>query len=119
MRRIILASAAAMGMAAPALAECIVQGDFTIESGGYGSMSMRPGERCESTVNAEAQGLVFKRLSVMRDPANGRLDLRKGGYYAYKPRGGFSGRDGFTLQICGARGQQEICSQLQFQVTVQ
>lgn len=106
---------AALGQAK---ADCVVHGDFTIAGGGYGSMAAASGRKCESQFLDAESGVKFTSLWVIEDPASGRLDLRKGGFYAYTSKRGFAGRDAFTLRICGERGGAQICSQLKFQVSV-
>lgn len=101
-----------------ARADCIVHGDFTISSGGSASMAADSGRKCESQFMDAEPGVKFASLWVINDPASGKLDLRKGGFYAYTSRSGFTGRDAFTLRICGDRSGKQICSLLKFQVSV-
>lgn len=60
----------------------------------------------------------MKRLNVIQMPENGTVELRQGGYYLYKPKRGFRGRDEFMLQVCGEERGVSGCANLKYTVRV-
>lgn len=81
-------------------------------------LSLRAGERCDRSF-AYGGNVTLKRLNLMEQPAQGRIDLRQGGYLTYTPRAGYRGRDAFTIQVCGEESGHGSCTSLVYQVSVE
>lgn len=110
----LLAAASGGGAAA-----CFINGQFYIDTPGpfYIAMAARPALKCEGNVSTGGR-IIFKSLWVTAEPKSGRVDLRRGGYYDYTGKPGFSGKDAFTLKLCGELDRKEYCTTLIYAVTV-
>ena len=104
---------------AGAQAQCFISGQFFIDSPGpfYISVAASPGKPCDGNVSTGGR-IIFKTLWVTEEPRNGRVDLRKGGYYSYTAKKGYAGKDAFTLKLCGEYDRKEYCTILKYAVSV-
>jgi hypothetical protein len=105
---------------APAWAACGNQGTFHLTSPGPWQKSLvaRPGGVCENTFRAGG-AMVFKQLFLVAPPGHGKVTLRQGGWYRYAAQPGYSGRDTFTLRVCGVQAGHEGCANIVYNVTLQ
>ena len=130
MLKTLAAAAALMASAFAAHADCFVQGQVFIQHSGPFTMQMaaNSGRICNAnflTVAPESEGQVspknnwmLKNLAVMTEPANGKVNIQKGGYYSYTSNAGFRGRDTFKMRLCGIFEQQEYCTMLNYAILV-
>ena len=64
-------------------------------------------------------GMTFEKAVIMNKPANGELS-QTGLSFFYKPKTGFTGKDSFTVYLCGTgRFGGTGCARLNYNVTVQ
>ena len=83
--------------------------------GGHSTAAMVPVSGRAVAVDSDAgQTLTF---SLAASPRSGMVDLTSDGNYKYAPRGGFTGRDSFTVRACDS-GAPPLCSDAEVVVTV-
>ena len=59
------------------------------------------------------------RLAIVVTPArNGNASVAQSGAITYTPKAGFTGSDGFTLQVCGKSNAGSGCSTIHYHVTI-
>ena len=105
--------------ATPADAACIAFMNFHLTNegpwNGYGTI--KQGNTCNGSYTAGGI-MVFKNLYLAQAPAHGKIRLRQGGTYFYTAPTGYSGKDPFTLRVCGMEGAFEGCANLIYNMTV-
>ena len=119
MRRLLLAGVLAI-LASSADAACIARRNFHLTSegpwgGGHGTIQQ--GKTCSGNFTAGGN-MIFKRLYLVQAPARGKVQLREGGTYFYTAPTGYTGKDTFTLRVCGKEGSIEGCANLIYEMTV-
>ncbi len=83
--------------------------------GGHSTAATVPVSGRAVAVDSDAgQSLTF---SLAASPRSGTVDLASDGNYKYAPRGGFTGRDAFTVRACDS-GAPALCSHAEVAVTV-
>jgi Big-like domain-containing protein len=101
---------------------CDRRGGYHLSSDGNYPMFIRTraGSTCEATFsNVSGSDLTFKRLFLVTPPAQGKINLREGGYYVYSAPSGYRGADTFTLKVCGTENNKPGCATLNYSVTIE
>jgi hypothetical protein len=111
----------ALMLAAASVAEasCRVRGQFRLSSPGPWDLSLATDKNgCVNQPFWTRPTMLFRRLYIEEKPTQGALTLHEGGRFSYRPRPAFSGRDRFSLEICGEEFGSSGCAVLRFDVHV-
>lgn len=102
-------------------ARCFFKGRVKFSAGGSWPLylSMTDGSSCINVHFAPTPLTQYKTLNAFELPEHGKLELKQGGIFSYRPERDYKGRDKFLLQLCGSEGGVDSCVELPFDVRIE
>jgi len=123
----LLATMLLVGLSSTANAARCMRGsnyNLSVEGPWQRYMTVAQGRRCAITIYTGNKrypalgGWYLERLNLAQAPSHGAVRIQGLSHYVYSAPKNYTGKDQFTVRLCGRSGTQEGCSNFLVDVTI-